>query len=118
MNHKGQTLILFVLLLPILLILLALIIDIGLMSIETTKLNGITNQILKDTKEKKLEEIEKIYQKNKIPIDKLEVNQDSNYLEIQNEYEINSIFGKIIGIQKYKITVHKKIEKNREDSYD
>ena len=104
MNRNGQTLILFVILIPVLLILAALVIDIGIISNEKMHVSKVTSTILKETfeKEETVEEIKKLYEKNNIPTENL---------TIENNYEINSIFGNIIGIKKYSIHCKKKIVK-------
>lgn len=108
MNKKGQTLILFVILLPILLLLLAFVVDTGFVLKEHTKLNSTTKSILKTTYENKneidyKEKIKDLFLKNNLPIDNLSVLVEENAVVIENEYEKESIFGKIVGIQSYKI---------------
>ena len=56
MNNKGQTLILFVLIVPVLLLLLAFVVDTGLLLKERTKINSITRTILKTTFENRFDE--------------------------------------------------------------
>ena len=54
MNNKGQTLVLFVVLLPVILILLAFVFDTAYMSMESNRLNDIAKTsvkyIVKDNK--------------------------------------------------------------------
>lgn len=117
MNHKGQTLIIFVIMIPVL-ILAALVIDLGIMSYEKTKLSGITTTILKEFYEKRENdcetEIRKLYEKNHIPVENLKVVGTKEYLEIENQYEIKSVFGTLIGINKYSLSIHKKIRKEND----
>ncbi len=108
MNKKGQTLILFVLLIPILILLLAFVVDTGLILKEHTKLNSTMKTIIKTTYEKRREEdyseiVKDLFLKNNIPIEKAIITADENTIHIQNEYEKESIFGKIIGIKTYKV---------------
>lgn len=114
MNRNGQTLILFVLLIPLLLIFAALIIDIGLLAGEKSKANNTVNIMLKEYYEKKEEgnieeKIKEGFEKNGLPTANLIIKKGNNYLEMQIDYEIESIFGKIIGIKNYPISIRKKI---------
>lgn len=116
MNRNGQTLIIFVIMIPIILLLAALVVDVGLLTNEKMKLSGTTTTILKEyyelRNEENLEEnIKSLYQKNNIPVDKLEIKVDENDLIIKNEYEVKSIFGSLIGIKSYPISIHKKVIK-------
>lgn len=108
MNRKGQTLVVFTLLLPILLLLMAFVIDTGFILKESTRLNSTTKTILKTTFENRKdgsysEEVEKIFEKNDIPITNLQVIVQEDAVQISNSYYVSSIFGKIIGIKEYEI---------------
>lgn len=108
MNRKGQTLIVFTLLLPILLLLMAFVIDTGFILKESTRLNSTTKTILKTTFENRRdgsyrEEVEQIFKKNDIPITNLQVIVQEDAVQISNSYYVSSIFGKIIGIKEYEI---------------
>lgn len=96
MNSKGQTLVIFVIILPILLVVLTLVIDLGLLHIEERKiennvlsaseyyLNNITNiDIESKTKE--------LLNKNLKDI-KLNITDKDNYVEIKVVKETNSLY--------------------------
>ncbi len=113
MNNRGQTLIIFILLLPLAFLLMAFIIDTSLIVMEKTKLESTTRTILKTTYKMKEDsdyetKVIELYQKNEIPIDNLMIENKEQSLKITNTYEKESIFGKIIGIASYKIkcTLH------------
>lgn len=112
MNNKGQTLLAFVLLLPIFLIFMAFVIDTGYLLKENTKLNSLTKTILKetekyyDTSEYK-EQIERLYELNKVQLAVLEL-QD-NHLQVKET--VPSIFGKLIGLKEYEIAVSYQLNK-------
>lgn len=115
MNRKGQTLIIFVILLPIIFAFGAFIIDIGIITHEELKLSKITNLALencslKETKEENVLKIKEILEKNKIDIENLEVTQTDSVIRIQNAYQIKSTFGALIGIKEYSIKIDKKIK--------
>ena len=108
MNNKGQTLILFVLILTVLILLLAFVIDTGLMLKESTKIDSITRKILKTTYENRFDEnynekVVSLFEKNNLPTNNIIITKEEDKVLIVVEYDKESIFGKIIGIQSYKI---------------
>ncbi len=108
MNKQGQTLILFVILLPILLLLFAVVVDTGIVIKEQTKLKSTLRTILKTTYQKKEEEnyeaiVKELCSKNNIPTDNLQIEVIDTNIIVSNTYEKESIFGKIVGINSYKI---------------
>ncbi len=106
MNKRGQTLILFVILIPILLGLCALVIDVGLIVSKSTHLKEVSKTIIEEVMpEASIEEIEDLFIKNDIPVSQLEVQIEDEKIRIQNEYEIDSIFGSVIGIKHYQVSV-------------
>lgn len=114
MNRKGQTLIIFVMMLPIFLLLAALVIDVGVATNAKLKLSNTTTTVLKTFYEKRFdpdieEEMKEMFSKNDIPIEHLMITIDSESLEIQNEYAVDSIFGKIVGINEYPLSIQKKM---------
>jgi Flp pilus assembly protein TadG len=120
LNNKGQTLILFVILIPIVLVLMALVIDTSYLYKEKTKLESTTKTIIKNNYDKKdSDDIDKIitdlYQKNNIETNNLIISVSDNSLAIKNYYSIDSIFGNIIGIKKYDIKVSLKGIKNNDE---
>lgn len=115
MNKNGQTLILFVLFLPMIIILAAFVIDIGLLTNAKIKLDQTTTTILKEFYEKRMSseldnEIKEIFLKNKISVEKLKIDVSEDYLKIQNEDQIKSIFGRLIGIEEYTYQTKKTIQ--------
>ncbi len=106
MNNRGQTLIFFVLVIPILLLILAFIVDTGLVLKEYTRFTSTTRTIVRtvDMKtENYQEKVKNLYDKNNIPTKNLEIETIEKQIQISNEYEIESIFGNIIGLKSYKI---------------
>lgn len=104
MNKHGQTLILFVILIPIILILLATIVDIGLVMSRKIKLEEVTKSIIKaefNNDDKILE----LFEKNKIDKNNIKITHEENKIKIVITEDVKSIFGSIIGIKKYNIKV-------------
>lgn len=112
LNNKGQTLVVFILLLPIFLSLCAFVIDVGLMSYENIKLKNVTKSVLTSVVEKNKindESIKNLYKKNNIKIDNLKIEINHETINIENNYYIPSIFGKILQIEEYEVRVKAKM---------
>ena len=107
MNNKGQTLVVFILLIPLLLILGAFIVDNSMIVYKNLELTHITKDIIKSNFTKKdlsEEEIKIIYEENNITIKNIDISKQDNSLSIKVSYEIESIFGKLINIKNYDIS--------------
>lgn len=97
MNSRGQTLVMFVIILPILLIMLTLIIDLGFMYIEK---RNIENNVYDSTKyyldnmdEKDIDiKVSKLLNKNIKDIDKLTIKEENDYVEIKVSKVRKSIY--------------------------
>ena len=108
LNNKGQTLVIFVVVLPILMIILASIVDISFMYMENNKLNSINelalnyglDNINQEDLSLKIKELINAND-NEININQLTIKNNEVYSDLSKD--TNSIFGKIIGIDKYKI---------------
>jgi hypothetical protein len=85
---------------------MAFVVDMGLILKENTKANSTTRTILKTTynSDNYASEIKSLLNKNEIPTDNLKVEKNNNVITVENDYKIESIFGKIIGIKEYEIT--------------
>ena len=104
MNKKGQSLVIFVLILPVIALLIAFFIDSSLSIMEKNKLEGIILSNMKEALNKEIydkEKIENAIKKNddinvtvNIIEDKLEINANSNK---------KSVFGKILNFDYYKL---------------
>ena len=106
MNKRGQTLILFIILIPILLGFGAFIVDVSLVISKNVELKEVSKTIIKDVIDQPSEEkVNRLFLENHIPTDQLKVQIDDDEMRIQNEYKIESIFGAIIGIKDYDIKV-------------
>ncbi len=101
MNNKGQTLVLFVALLPFIFILFVFVFDLAFLSSEKTKLDSISSSSLKNILiEKKDKDLVKdIIKKNDPDIKVNKINNDSICLS----KEIKPIFGGIIGYDIFNI---------------
>ena len=109
MNNRGQTLVMFIVFLPLLLIIMATVIDISLMYYEKNKLDNLTMMVteygMDHIEDKNIEKkVKKIIVENdeEVKLKKMEI-KEKNF-EIILSKTTESTFGKIIGIEEYKIT--------------
>lgn len=108
MNNKGQTLVTFIIIIPIILVLVAIVIDNGLIIKEKNKLHNISLTIIDElnnhqNKEEIKTKIIDLYEKNNINPDNIKIEEDDYAININISYQIESIFGKIVNIKDYKI---------------
>ena len=95
MNNKGQVLVTFIILLPIFLLVLMFIVDIGLFSIEKRKVSNNTYDALVYyleylDEEKTLELLE-----SNLEDIKVNIKEEDNYINITTSKEYNGIFNVI-----------------------
>lgn len=108
MNNKGQTLVLFVILLPVLLLLLVLIIDIGKVIVDKLELNNI-NQIVLEygldniEKENIYDEMVELVRLNKNDVDTIDINITSDKISLTLIDNVDFMFKKIVDINRFKI---------------
>ena len=98
MNNKGQSLTTFILIIPIILLVLGFIIDIGLMGIEKRKLSNTLEDVieygLKNKDEHKMKEL--LYENiNKEDINKLDIKIDDK-IKIEIDVKYDGIFNKVL----------------------
>ena len=102
MNNKGQTLVLFVVLIPFILALFAFVIDSAYIVKEDTKLKSIATSSLKSLNDNKnISDIKKIIKTNDNNIQIVVI--DNNKIHLTNQ--IDPIFGKIVGYEKYNLDI-------------
>lgn len=109
MNNKGQTLVIFLILIPIIIVILTLVIDLGLVQSTKTKMLKVTEMIIEDVIDKegydKEELVKRLYKENKIKYTSLKVTFDDNKLSINIIKNIDGLFGKFISLNNYKIEI-------------
>ena len=121
LDNKGQSLITFVLILPLIALFIAFFIDSSLAIMEKSKLEGIINDNMKiaiDSNIRDAEEISKAIKKNSDVDLIISINED--VLKINSKSKKKNIFGNIIKLPYYNIEFNycgsyedKKIEKCR-----
>lgn len=119
LNNKGQTLIMFILLIPLILVIMALVIDTSFVYKEKIKFQSVTKTIMKTTYENKdttdfNDKTINLYKKNGIDTNNIVIKVNSDSIVIKNQTKVKSIFGNIIGIKNYKVKFSYKIYKENE----
>ena len=107
MNRKGQTLVIFIVILPLIILGFSFLVDTGLMYIGKTKLISTCKTLISDYYDKEFtnEDIKEYLDNNHILYDDYEINRKDNNLVIKVDGKIKSIFGKLIGKEEYPIKV-------------
>ena len=107
MNNKGQTLIIFVILIPILILVAALVVDTGLMTFEKERYRGIIENGIEEYFDTgNVEETEKIFSLNDIAKEEYTIIIQENQIEVSLNTSVEAIFGKIINLQEYEIKMN------------
>lgn len=101
MNKKGQSLIMFVLLLPIMLMIFALIVDVGLMYNANIKGSNLLDDVLNEGTN-----IEDYFKINDIDLDNVKRISKNGEECVIIEYRIDSIFGSLVGMKEYEIKIN------------
>lgn len=106
LNNKGQSLVMFICLLPILLLIVLAIVDVSRMVIEKNKLNNINYIAISYYSSHKedddvTERIISLVKRNDENIINVKINKDKNTIYLDKK--IDSTMGKIIGISEYEI---------------
>lgn len=106
LNNNGQSLVMFICLLPILLLIVLAIVDVSRMVIEKNKLNNINYIAISYYSSHKedddvTERIISLVKRNDEDIINVRINKDKNTIYLDKK--IDSTMGKIIGISEYEI---------------
>ena len=113
MNNKGQSLVIFIIFIPVIIVILGIVIDIGLMGLDKIK----TTNTLKNDIEYCLnnncdeETLKQLISKN-IKYKKIDISMDNN-IKIDITYQTNTVFTLFNNQINYKITGFKDNEKIR-----
>ncbi len=108
MNNKGQTLVIFIIMMPIILLIFTLVIDLGYVSKEKIKIDSTLRVIMRNVLEKETfskEMIDDLIEKNELTYDDYKYSYENGLLKINITKNIKSILGKIINTDIYKIEI-------------
>jgi len=115
MNNKGQVFVLFVMILPIIFIGVACVVDSSYMMYQKNRLDNINYDVVNSLKSKnnlEKEEVERLILLNDSKIVNEEIVIDE-IITIDNYVYVDSIFGKVIGLEEYKITSSVSVSLNK-----
>ena len=105
MNNRGQSLILFVLIIPIVVVFLAFFIDLSMVNYEKNRLNGIivsNLEVIVNSEIRDINKIKNVFLENDISVD-ISLEEDSVIILVDSD--IKSLFGKILNFDVYKFSV-------------
>lgn len=105
MNNKGQTLVVFIIFIPVIILLMAFIVDTSLMYIAKSKLNDLSKTIIKEIYdiEDKNNKVEELLKVNEINYNNYDIEINDNKVKLSIEEEIDSVFGSMISNESYTI---------------
>jgi hypothetical protein len=108
MNNRGQSLVLFVVILPVLLLLLVLIVDVGKLIILKLELNNISEIVLDygldNLEDENLySEMTKLVKMNKNDIDNVNIDIIDNKIYLKLSHNDEPLFKNIINVLEFKI---------------
>lgn len=105
LNNKGQSLVMFVILMPIILLSLGLGIEVALISYNKIKISSVTKSILANCIDRcEKNDIIELYNKNDIMIDNLQIDI-SDGMKISGETKFKSFIAEIIGIEEHTMKI-------------
>lgn len=119
MNNKGQSGAIFIIVIPLVLLILAVIYDNVMQVVAQNRYKDVTNTIIKDVLENSYADKEQIvkdlYEKNKYETTQLDVKWENDVLTIYNVHVFPSFFGYVVGVKTYRtevyVTAHKDNDK-------
>ena len=108
MNNKGQSLVLFIIIIPLIIIMFVFVVDVSRLYYEKNRLDNINVLVLKKYSDKNDSEIERIIRKNDSDITNIEINHENNSLTLTKNIDV--IFIGVLNKNKYEINSTYKIE--------
>ncbi len=108
MNNRGQVLLISIIILPVILLILTLIIDLGLVQKEKTKMTSITKTIIKEVYkyDYDLQRIVELYSKNDLKYDSINSSYNDGKLNIIIKKKVKGIFGNLINLNQYNLEIN------------
>lgn len=105
MNRKGQSLVLFIIILPVMLVLFSVLIETVYISYQKQKLYSVTKTIIASSLERNdKNDIINLYKDNNIVLESIDISNDLG-ISIKAKEKVNSLMGKIINKENYTIYV-------------
>lgn len=104
MNNKGQSLVIFIIIIPVIIACFGIVYDYANVVNNKIKYENVSKNILSSSSD--LEVIKELYIKNGYSVDNLEYIDFDDYIIIKNNYSLKSTFGNLINIKSYKIEIN------------
>lgn len=116
MKGKGSV---FYILIPIFIVIVAFIYDNVLIVVNNKSYRSVSESIIKESLTYSYKDINSLvkdgYEKKKLETDQLYVSYDEGVLYVYNSHNYPSFFGRVFGMNSYRVEVNLKAYKNGED---
>lgn len=104
MNNKGQSLVIFIVIIPVIIACFGIVYDYANLVNNQVKYENVSKDILSSTTD--VEVIKNLYIKNGYSVDNFEYVDLDDYVIVKNNYSLDSTFGNLFNIKSYKIEVN------------
>lgn len=104
MNNKGQSLVIFIIIIPVIFIVFSFLYDYAYIINSQNKYENVTRTILNSTLEE--DKIVDLYKQNGYKVDNFKYKTENDEVYIQNSYKIKSVFGNIINLKNYTVSIN------------
>lgn len=104
MNNKGQSLVIFIIIIPVIFIVFSFLYDYAYIINSQNKYENVTRTILNSTLEE--DKIIDLYKQNGYKVNNFKYKAENDKIYIQNSYKIKSIFGKIVNLKNYTVSIN------------
>ena len=104
MNNKGQSLVIFIIIIPVIFIVFSFLYDYAYIINSQNKYENVTRTILNSTLEEA--KIVDLYKQNGYKVDDFKYKKENDKVYIQNSYKIKSVFGNIVNLKNYTVSIN------------
>ena len=104
MNNKGQSLVIFIIIIPVIFIVFSFLYDYAYIINSQNKYENVTRTILNSTLEE--DKIVDLYRQHGYKVDDFKYKKENDKVYIQNSYKIKSVFGNIVNLKNYTVSIN------------
>ena len=104
MNNKGQSLVIFIIIIPVIFIVFSFLYDYAYIINSQNKYENVTRTILNSTLEE--DKIVDLCKQNGYKVDDFKYKKENDKVYIQNSYKIKSVFGNIVNLKNYTVSIN------------
>ena len=104
MNNKGQSLVIFIIIIPVIFIVFSFLYDYAYIINSQNKYENVTRTILNSTLEE--DKIVDLYKQNGYKVEDFKHKKENDKVYIQNSYKIKSVFGNIVNLKNYTVSIN------------